>query len=89
MKVVKESIEATTVDYTVCIEYKSKLYKVVFCRDLDAPVDSYNNMELINNYDELSDVEIKQIKNYAENVWYDTDLFIHMNKNLIKRKYFV
>jgi|11_taG_2_1085331.scaffolds.fasta_scaffold00962_22 hypothetical protein len=96
MKVVKEKIKATSVDYCIDIEHKGNIYQIVFWYDLCE--DDYNNMELKPYKDivigkpflhELSEKEVDEIKKYALEVWKNTDLFIYMKPELIKRKYFV
>jgi len=89
MKVVKESIEATIVDYCIHIEHNGNTYQVVFEYYLHS--DDYDNMEVIINdppLHELPEKEVDEVKKYALQVWKNTDLFIYMNPELIKRKYF-
>jgi len=89
MKLVREEIKATSVDYCIDIEYKGNIYQIVFWYDLYE--DDYNNMEVVISeppLHELPEKEVDEIKKYALQVWKNTDLFIYMNPELIKRKYF-
>ena len=87
MKVVQEEIRATSVEYTITVEYKSGIYPIVFWYDFED--DSYENMEFVKGYPTgLLDDEVEKIKRYALDVWKNTDVFLRIDRNLIRRKYF-
>ena len=87
MKVVQEEVRATSVDYIITVEYKSGIYPIVFWYDFGE--DSYNNMEFVKGHPTgLLDDEIEKIKRYALDVWKNTDVFLRIDRNLIRRKYF-
>lgn len=86
MKVVEEQVRATSVDYIINIEYKSGIYPIVFWYDFDN--DTYNNMEFVKGHPiGLLDDEVQKIKEYALDVWKNTDVFLRIDRNLIRRKY--
>ena len=86
MKVVKEKVKATSVDYVIYIEYKSEVYQIVFWYDLGE--NTYDNMEfVVEEPMKLYDDEVEKIKQYALSVFKSTDVFSRINENLLKRKY--
>jgi hypothetical protein len=86
MKLVKEKVKATSVDYVIDIEYKSEVYQIVFWYDIGE--NTYNNMEFV-EYEpmKLRDDEVEKIKQYALSVFKTTDVFSRINEKLLKRKY--
>ena len=86
MKVVEEQVRATSVDYTITVEYKSGIYPIVFWYDFEN--DSYDNMEFVKGTPiGLLDDEVQKIKEYALDIWKNTDVFLRIDRNLIRRKY--
>ena len=86
MKLVKEKVKATSVDYVIEIEYKSEVYQIVFWYDIGE--NTYDNMEFVGEEPvKLYDDEVEKIKQYALSVFTTTDVFSRINENLLKRKY--
>lgn len=86
MKLVKEKVKATSVDYVIEIEYKSEVYQIVFWYDIGE--NTYDNMEFIGEEPiKLCDDEVEKIKQYALSVFKTTDVFSRINEKLLKRKY--
>ena len=86
MKVVEEKVRATSVDYIITVEYKSGIYPMIFWYDFEN--DNYNNMEFANGRPTcLLDDEVEKIKEYALDMWKSTDVFLRIDRNLIRRKY--
>lgn len=86
MKLVKEKVKATSVDYVIDIEYKSEVYQIVFWYDIGE--NTYDNMEFIGEEPmKLCDDEVEKIKQYALSVFKTTDVFSRINEKLLKRKY--
>jgi hypothetical protein len=86
MKLVKEKVKATSVDYVIDIEYKSEVYQIVFWYDIGE--NTYNNMEFVEDEPiKLHDNEVEKIKQYALSVFKTTDVFSRINEKILKRKY--
>ena len=86
MKVVEEKIRATSVDYIITVEYKSGIYPIVIWYDFGE--DTYNNIEFANGHPTgLLDDEVEKIKEYALDIWKNSDIFLRIDRNLIRRKY--
>ena len=86
MKVVEEKVRATSVEYIITVEYKSGIYPMIFWYDFEN--DGYENMEFLKGYPTgLLDDEVEKIKEYALDMWKSTDVFLRIDRNLIRRKY--
>lgn len=86
MRVVEEKVRAISVEYTINVEYKSGIYPIAFWYDFED--DSYENMEFVKGHPiGLLDDEVEKIKRYALDMWKNTDIFLRIDRNLIKRKY--
>ena len=86
MKVVEEEVKAASVEYIITVEYKSGKYPIVFWYDFGD--ESYENMSFLKGRPTgLLDEEVEKIKWYALDIWKNTDVFLRINRNLIKRTY--
>lgn len=87
MKVIEEKVRCTSIEYTITVEYKSGKYPIIFWYDFNS--DEYDNMEFqFGTPTCLLDDEVQKIKEYALDMWKNTDIFLRINRNLIKRQYF-
>lgn len=86
MKVVEEKVRATSVDYIITVEYKSGIYPIVIWYDFGE--DTYNDIGFLKGHPTcLLDDEVEKIKEYALDIWKNSDIFLRIDRNLIRRKY--